>query len=155
MKVREGKIEDIEQLVAIMKQTYNIHYKNRKDIFKKKEIETMKEWIRSEMDNKEKYILVAEENKTIYGVLIYKIKKIQNNINLKDCTNIWIDEICVDEKYRSQGIGKLLINEIKRIAKKLKYNKIELNCWEFNERARKFYKENGFESQRRIMEINL
>lgn len=155
MIIREGRIEDLEQIEFILGQISNIHYENRKDIFKKKSKEEIKNWSKEEIENEDKRVLVAEDNTIIKGILIYKIKNVQNHIELKDTKNIWVDEICVDEKYRSQGIGKLLINEIKKIAKEIGCNKIELNVWEFNERAREFYNENGFQTQRRIMEINV
>lgn len=155
MKIRQGKIEDIEQIVDIVIQTSNIHYENRRDIFKKKTRETIKEWMKSEIESEDKNILIVEENEEILGVLIYKIRDVQEHINLNDTKNIWIDEICVDEKHRSQGIGKFLMDEIKKIAKEIGCKRIELNCWEFNNRARKFYEENGLTTQRRIMEVEI
>lgn len=155
MKIRQGKMEDVEQIVEIAMQTSNIHYENRKDIFKKKTRETIEEWMKSEIESEEKNILVVEENEKILGMLIYKIRDVQEHMNLKDTKNIWIDEICVDEKHRSQGIGKLLMEEMKKIAHKIGCNRIELNCWEFNNRARKFYEENRFTTQRRIMELEI
>lgn len=155
MIIRKGRIEDLEQIKSILEQTSNIHYENRRDIFKKKSKEEIRNWAKEEIESKEKIVLVAEDNTKIKGILIYKIKEVQDNINLKDSNNIWIDEICVDEKYRSQGIGKMLMDEIKKIAREIECQRIELNCWEFNDRARKFYEENGLKTQRRIMEIDV
>ena len=56
---------------------------------------------------------------------------------------------------RRKGIGKLLIEEVKKQARENDYNKIELNCWEFNESAMKFYESIGFKTQRRIMGLEL
>ena len=65
---------------------------------------------------------------------------------------LWIEEICVDEKCRKNGIGKMLMLEAENVAEKLNCKRIELNCWEFNETALKFYEEIGMETKRRIME---
>lgn len=46
----------------------------------------------------------------------------------------------------------MLILEAENLAKKLNCERIELNCWEFNETAIKFYEEIGMKTQRRIME---
>lgn len=49
----------------------------------------------------------------------------------------------------------MLIEEVKKEAKVINCNKIELNCWEFNENAMKFYEKIGLKTQRRIMEIEI
>lgn len=72
-----------------------------------------------------------------------------------DSKVIWIDEIYIDENYRKKGIGRFLIEEVKRRAKQINCNQIELNCWEFNENAMEFYKKIGFKTQRRIMELKI
>lgn len=51
------------------------------------------------------------------------------------------------------GIGKNLFSEVKRIAKEKNYDAVELNCWNFNERAIQFYEKCGMNIQRLIMEI--
>lgn len=47
------------------------------------------------------------------------------------------------------------MEEVKKQAKENNYNKIELNCWEFNESAMKFYERIGLKTQRRIMGLEL
>ena len=43
----------------------------------------------------------------------------------------------------------------KDLAKELDCDNIELNVWEFNESAMKFYEKMGMTTQRRFMEIKL
>ena len=93
--------------------------------------------------------------KKIIGVLIYKIKEIKKHINLKDRNVLWIDELVVDEKNRGNGTGKVLFKEVMKIAKIKKCNFVELNCWDFNENAIKFYEKCEMKTQRNIMEIKV
>ena len=88
-------------------------------------------------------------------MVICREKVTKEHINLCDKKVMWIDEICIDEKYRRKGIGKLLIQEVKKEAKENNCNKIELNCWEFNESAMRFYESIGLKTQRRIMEMEI
>ena len=89
------------------------------------------------------------------GVVVFRKRVTENHVNLCDSKVVWIDEICIDEKYRRKGIGKLLIQEVEKQAKENKCNQIELNCWECNENAIKFYESIGLKTQRRILEMKI
>jgi ribosomal protein S18 acetylase RimI-like enzyme len=64
---------------------------------------------------------------------------------------IFIDPIYILEKFRFQGIGKLIINEIENCCKELNVNSIMLNVWTFNNSAVRFYHSIGFNSIRNTM----
>ena len=66
-----------------------------------------------------------------------------------------IDEFCVDEVFRRQGIASAMIEFIRRFAKEKGFHRIELNMWEFNEGALAFYEAVGFRTYRRYMEMFL
>ena len=56
---------------------------------------------------------------------------------------------------RGNGTGKVLFKEVMKIAKIKKCNFVELNCWNFNENAIKFYEKCEMKTQRNIMEIKV
>ena len=153
MEIKEATKEDIEQIISLLQQVSELHYINRTDIFRRKSKNDIKEYTIEILENNEKKIIVAiDEMLKIYGVSIFKVKEGKCHINLKSSRILWIEEICVDEKCRKNGIGKMLMLEAENVAEKLNCKRIELNCWEFNETAIKFYEEIGMETQRRIME---
>lgn len=150
MEIREAKIEDLEQIISIQEQISRIHYENRPDIFKyKSKIEIENVAIDTINDKDKKCIIATDDTLKIYGLLICKIKYIKEHINLKDARTLWIEDIGVDEKYRKKGIGKQLLKEAEKIAKKLKCKRIELNCWNFNKDAINFYKSIGMNTQKK------
>ena len=61
----------------------------------------------------------------------------------------------MDEKYRRQGVASEMLDFIREEAKKKNYDKIELDMWEFNENALKFYEAVGFRTYRRYMELDI
>ena len=154
MIIRNAKINDINQIIPLMLQVSEMHYSERKDIFKEKGVEKIKLELKCSLENNEN-ILVAEENNNIVGVVILKIKIVREHINLIDRKVIWINELVVDEKLRGKGIGTKLFNETKKYAKNNKCDAVELNCWEFNEKALRFYERCGMNTQRRIMELKI
>lgn len=153
MIIKETKIDDIEQIVDILNQISKIHYESRPDIFRKKSKNEIKKEVIEIVNNTERKILIAtDENSKIYGLIVYKIKEVKEHINLKNSKVLYIEDIGVDEKYRKKGLGKQLMKKVEEIAKELECRRIELNCWNFNEDAIKFYNQIGLTTQRRIME---
>lgn len=153
MQIREAKIKDIEQIVIILEQISKIHYEKRPDIFKKKsKNEIRKNAIEMLKDKKRKIIVAVDDTLKIYGLIIYNIKEVKEHINLRDFKVLWIEELGVDESYRKNGIGKMLMKKVEEDAKILDCKRIELNCWDFNNNAISFYERFGMRTQRRIME---
>ena len=154
MNIRNAQIDDVNRVSELMLQVAKIHSSARRDIFKEKNIEEIKNEVNNRMNNKEN-ILIAEENNSIFGVIIYKIKEVREHKNLKDRTVLWIDELVVDENIRGKGIGKSLFLEVNKITKESNCNAVELNCWNFNRQAIKFYEKCGMNTQRLIMEVKI
>lgn len=101
MNIRNAQIDDVNRVSELMLQVAKIHSSARRDIFKEKNIEEIKNEVNNRMNNKEN-ILIAEENNSIFGVIIYKIKEVREHKNLKDRTVLWIDELVVDENIRGK-----------------------------------------------------
>jgi GNAT superfamily N-acetyltransferase len=55
------------------------------------------------------------------------------------------DNVVVLPEYRSQGVGKLLINWIENYAREQGCEVMELNAYTTNERAHQFWKSEGFQ----------
>ena len=68
-------------------------------------------------------------------------------------TEYYIDEFCVDESCRRQGIATAMVDFIRQYAKEKGLRRIELNMWEFNRDALAFYEAAGFRTYRRYMEM--
>lgn len=81
-----------------------------------------------------------KQNQLIGFIGFYKIEKEKLHINY----------FFIEEKYRQNGIGKMLINKVYDYAKKNNINEIELNVYVKNLSAIKFYELQGFEGEERI-----
>jgi GNAT superfamily N-acetyltransferase len=74
------------------------------------------------------------------------------SLTIKD--NLWqqgflgnIDELVVEESFRGKGIGKILVETIIDIARKIGCKKVELDSSLHRKRAHKFYQDMGFETR--------
>ena len=64
-----------------------------------------------------------------------------------------VDEICVDEAFRGQGIAKDMLGFIREYAVKKGFRRVELCVWEFNRNALAVYEAAGFHPYKHSMEI--
>ena len=74
-------------------------------------------------------IWVIEKDNDIIamGTILYEKKFIHDN-----CTLAHIEDICVKEKYRKSGIGKIIVTHLMQLSKKNKCYKVTLDCSESN-----------------------
>ena len=66
-----------------------------------------------------------------------------------------IAEFGVDENFRRMGGATKLISFCKQEAKNRDFDRLELDVWEFNEGAIKFYDSVGFKTYREYKEMNI
>ena len=144
--IKELLKEDLnDEFFEIYYEGFLYHYNNRKDIFKYRTIDELKEYVFEQLEQGEKFIGYYKGN-TLIGYYSYEIKN-------KLTKYIWIDELVIKEEYRGQGYGTILMNNVKEIKDKEQAARIELNCWSFNEKAINLYKKLGYTEQRVILEL--
>jgi GNAT superfamily N-acetyltransferase len=88
-------------------------------------------------------LLVAEDNGQVVGTTVLAILPGFAHGTLPFAV---VEYVVVDEKYRSKGIGKLMMESVKSLAKEAGCYKIMLTSDLRRERAHKFYKSLGFEA---------
>ncbi len=140
--IRDVKINDFDQVHRLLMQVHILHAKERSDIYKDTDPLTIEEF-KKEILNEHNIYLVAEFENEIVGICFSKIKDVLNNSIMKDRRILHIEDICVDENKRKKGIGRKLYNELKKRAKEIKADSIELMVWKFNVDAIKFYENLG------------
>lgn len=96
-------------------------------------IEEMKNW--GFGNNKVFDFFVAEESKSIIGIALYYYK-----YSTWKGKCMFLEDIIVTETQRGKGIGKLLFDEIVKVAKAEKVRRLEWQVLEWNEPAIHFYK---------------
>ena len=140
--IRKAEIEDFNKVHRLIMQVHKLHVKERTDIYK--DVDPMNfEEFKNELSNSNNIYLVAQLENKIVGICFSQIKEISNNRIMKDRKILNIRDICVDEKYQRNGIGKKLYNQIVQIAKEKNIHNVELMVWNFNKNAIKFYENLG------------
>jgi GNAT superfamily N-acetyltransferase len=88
------------------------------------------------------HILVAEDNGRVVGTTVMAVLP-----GFAHGTSPFavVEYVVVDEKFRSKGLGRLMMESVKSLAKEARCYKIMLTSDLRRERAHKFYKSVGFE----------
>ena len=68
---------------------------------------------------------------------------------------LYLDDLVVDKDYREKGLPHSFTGKWKRGGEKAGAKRLDLMVWEFNERARRFYENQGMRPQRYIYEKEL
>ena len=92
------------------------------------------------IENPDYYLLVAEEQDEVMGMASFSIKYYLH----REKPVLYIGSMVVKEKFRSQGIGGKLMEEVERTARQRGCNSIQLNSNKRRKGAHRFYENLGF-----------
>ena len=106
-------------------------------------------------DITERYYTESADAESVLGYCFCIIKRNAGHAVLNDFNSLYIDDFCVDPGCQKMGVGKMLFAAVKEYARQINVYEIDLNVWEFNEGAIRFYERCGFKTQRRHMELIL
>ena len=153
MVIRFAKEDELEKINVLRKQVNDLHVEGKPDVFKPGFNEELQNYVYYIFKDPEQKIVVADKDGEICGfAILHHIYKPENPfMKVRDFLDI--DEFCVDEKHRREGIATAMVEFIKNFAKEQGYHRLELNMWEFNQDALAFYEAAGFDTFRRYMEM--
>lgn len=150
--VRKAKDSDATALYDLLGQVLLVHHNIRPDLFRASGAKHDIDEIKLMIANSANPIFVAVDD-TDYPVghcmCMVQSEKHPNGVPHK---TLHIDDLCIDEAHRSQGIGKLLCDYAMDYAKKIGCYNVTLNVWEGNDNAKTFYDNLGFEPYRTSLE---
>lgn len=155
MEIRRAEIKDIDQILNLLKHVLKVHADIRPDIFISDGTKYNKEQLFEMIMGEKHLIYVASDGSKIMGYVFCEIKYPAFASTMKPMKLLYIDDLCVDDKYHHQGIGTLLFNFIKEEARKRECDEITLSCWEGNDSAKAFYEKMGLKSKMVTMEYIL
>ena len=155
MEIRFVQAKDITGILQLLKQVGGVHHKGRPDIFRSGAQKYGASQILAMLDSPKSPIFVAVEKEKVVGYGFCQVKIYENDPVMADRTEIYIDDLCVDEACRGQGIGKKIYEEILRYAKMRRAYHVTLNVWCCNEDAMAFYEKLGLKPQKIGMETIL
>jgi GNAT superfamily N-acetyltransferase len=123
--------EDFDEVFLLLKQLWPIKR------FKKEKLKTI--FIQGLHDPRYAF-LVAKHDGKVVGFASLRVKRSFWDEGVSG----YIDELVVDKRYRGRGIGKRLLEDIIKIARKMSCKRVELDSASYRKRAHSFYRSQGF-----------
>jgi len=137
---------DIPKLSLFAKSTFIKAYQNQIDpeaLNRFTRIHFSHEKMEKEMESRDMFFLMASYNSTIIGYSKFFEQTFINEDEQYDA--YFIEKLYIHPELKSQGLGKLLLQEITNFSKKKEKKCVWLKVWERNLKAQSFYRKQGFQ----------
>ena len=136
-----ASMQDREAVNTLAKQVHAMHVAWRPDIYKMEEelypAHRMKDAIA------QRQLFVAKISGKVGGYVLLKFKDYDFPGHVKRKVML-VDEICVAETCRNQGIGKAMMEDVRALAKAFGCTDLQLGVYPQNDAAVAFYQKCGF-----------
>lgn len=152
MIIRFACENDIPQMLELLLQVGEVHHQIRPDLFRAGAQKYDEAALRRLLENPDRPILAAEEDGTMVGYAFCILQITRDDPVLCDRRVLYIDDLCVDENHRGQGIAGALYRRSLELAKELSCDAVTLNVWCGNDNAQRFYENCGLRQQKIGME---
>jgi GNAT superfamily N-acetyltransferase len=149
IKLRHAKPTDTKDIIDLMSELDRPLPKNSYEI--KRFQKLVNSYIHPKPFDDNRGIILASSGRKVIGLLSYVIL---DRLNQR-LAEFWIPELVVSKDYRRKGIGKLLINRCKVIAKRMKCYRIRLESRNDRIDSHNFYKNIGFQQIALVFEVKL
>ena len=152
MEIRFATEQDVAGILELLRQVGDVHHQIRPDIFRKNAQKYGASQVLAMLNSSRTPIFVAVEEGKVLGYGFCQVKSYKDSPVVNDHTEVFIDDLCVDENHRGQGIGTALYNTVCRYARQRRAHSVTLNVWQANASALKFYESLGLKPRNIGME---
>lgn len=154
MTIRPATEKDIPRIGELLRQVCTVHANLRPDIFvpgaRKYTDDELREILR---DPARPILAAADGTDTLIG---YVFCVVQSHAGVMTAhKTLYLDDLCVDEVCRGQGVGAALYDAAVALAKVRGCHNLTLNVWQGNDTALRFYEARGMQVQKIGMEVVL
>ena len=154
MLIRRAEISDIPNILRLLVQVCNVHQDIRPDIFKLDGVKYTESDLRELLTDETRPVWCAVEDEHFLGYCFCQWKEYRDSSVSTDRKELYIDDLCVDETARGNGVATALFRHVTAVAKAEGAKFITLNVWEGNS-ALRFYEKMGMKPRKVFMDLPL
>lgn len=151
--VRRAVPSDRIGIMPLQKEIADIHHDGRPDLFRTEARYYSEDDFQAKLTHPDHRIFIAEADGMVAGYVFAVVKRARNHPTYVDFDQFYIDDICVAERYRRNGIATALFERCTEQARADDCYNIELNVFCFNEDAIAFYEAMGMKKMIHRMEL--
>jgi len=158
MLIRTARPDEIDRINVLRYHVGDMHAAARPDIFKHHTIAQRMPGLQhtaNEMLQSEKLdLIVCEIDGEIAGFACVEYVIRPEVVWAPQQCHCYLREFGVEEAFQHKGVARALMDDIRDRARRRGIHRLELDVWEFNEKALHFYEKQGFRSRFRYMELD-
>lgn len=152
IKIRKATTDDLVTLQNLNQEAFIDNQKYDEDLVMDWALSDQgKKYFVGILDDLQCAVFIAEDNGRAVGYISASRKK----VSYRKSSYCEIDNAGVIPEYQSQGVGRQMIDAIKKWAKDSGYDRLFVSSYYHNTRAVAFYKRNGFSEIDLSLETNL
>ena len=155
MDIRFAQARDIPDMIELLRQVGEVHHQIRPDLFRAGAQKYDEAALEKLLADPNRPILAAVEKGALLGYAFCILQVTEGDPVLRDRKVMYIDDLCVDEIRRGQGVAGALYRAVCDYARELDCDAVTLNVWCGNDRAMAFYEKCGLKPQKVGMEYVL
>ena len=155
MLISRAVISDIPHILRLLVQVCNVHQDIRPDIFKRDGVKYTESDLMELLADEGRPVWCAEEEDRFLGYCFCQWVQYRDSSVSTDRRELYIDDLCVDEAARGQGVATALFRFVTDTAKAGGTDFITLNVWRGNDSALRFYEKMGMTPRKTTLELRL
>ena len=155
MVIRFACQSDIPGMIELLKQVGEVHHQIRPDLFRSGAQKYDEAALEKLLSDEKRPILIAELDGTVAGYAFCIRKSAPASGVMHPRTELYIDDLCVEEALRGQGIASALYRHVCTVARDMGCGSVTLNVWCGNHSAMGFYEKCGLRPRNVTMEMVL
>ena len=153
--VRFAEEKDLPRVNELREQVAALHASGRPDIFRPDFCQELRDRAGEMLRRGNSGILVAERDGRVCGMAGVEYLTCPESPYSCERKFCHVAEFGVDKAFQRQGVGRELMEFIRKDALARGFSRVELDVWEFNADALEFYGAIGFQPFRRFLEWDL
>ena len=155
MLIRRAETTDIPDILRLLVQVCNVHQDIRPEIFQRDGVKYTESDLRELLLDESRPVWCAIEDGRFLGYCFCQWVEYRDSSVSTDRKELYIDDLCVDESARGQGVATALYRHVCQVAKDAGTDFITLNVWCGNDSAMRFYEKMGLRPRKITMDMPL
>ena len=155
MLIRRAEIADIPHILRLLRQVCNVHQDIRPEIFRRDGVKYTEADLKELLTDENRPVWCAVDGENFLGYCFCQWEEYRGSTVMTDRRELYIDDLCVDEICRGQGVATALYRHVTAAAKAAGAAFITLNVWTGNDSAMRFYEKMGMKPRKITMDMAL
>ena len=155
MNIVPANESHIPGMIGLLQQVGEVHHQIRPDLFRAGAQKYDEAALKRLLQDPRRPIFIAEMDGQVTGYAFCILQEAKNDPVLRDRKVLYIDDLCVDEGCRGQGIATAVYDHVCGYAREIGCQAVTLNVWCGNDSAMRFYEKCGMKPQKVGMEAIL